>query len=164
VELREAQMMTLSLPNTGMAVTMDIGNPDNIHPLNKVDVGKRLALWALAKDYGREKITYSGPLYRDMKVEGDSIRLYFDYVDGGLVAKGGPLTHFTIAGEDENFHKATATIDGDTIVVRSEKVKNPVAVRYGWEPAAEPNLFNKAGLPASSFRTDDWPGVTAGNQ
>jgi sialate O-acetylesterase len=162
-ELREAQMMTLSVPNTGMAVTMDIGNPGNIHPRNKEDVGERLALWALAKTYGRKNITYSGPLYRKMKIEGNRIRLFFDHVDGGLVAQGGPLTHFTVAGEDQQFHQATATIDGKTILVHSDEVENPVAVRYGWSDKAEPNLSNQAGLPASSFRTDDWPGVTVEN-
>ena len=160
-ELREAQLMTLSLPNTGMAVTMDIGNPKDIHPKNKQDVGKRLALWALAKDYGKKDITYSGPLYKSMKIEDQSIRLSFDHADGGLVAKEGPLTHFTIAGNDKVFKKAKAAIEGDTIVVCNYDVKNPVAVRYGWTNDAEPNLFNKAGLPASSFRTDSWPGVTA---
>lgn len=160
VELREAQLMTLSLINTGMAVTMDIGNPEDIHPKNKVDVGKRLALWAFAKNYGRKGIIYSGPAYKSMKVEGDKIRLFFDYADGGLVAKGGPLTHFTIAAKEDSFIEANAVIEGDTIIVSSDKIKNPIAVRYGWSNTAEPNLFNKAGLPASSFRTDDWPGAT----
>ncbi len=159
-ELREAQFMALSLPNTGMAVTMDIGNPKDIHPRNKQDVGKRLALWALAKDYGVNNIVYSGPLYKSMEAEGDRIRLFFDLVDGGLVAKGGPLTHFTIAGQDNEFVEANARIDGDTIVVSSDKIEKPVAVRYAWTNDAEPNLFNKANLPASSFRTDDLPGVT----
>jgi len=160
VELREAQLKALSVPNTGMAVITDIGNINDIHPKNKQDVGKRLALWAMAKTYGREEIVCSGPIYKSMKIEGDKIRLFFDYVDGGLVAKGGPLTHFTIAGEDRKFVEANARIDGDTIVVSSDKVKNPVAARFAWSNAAVPNLFNKARLPASSFRTDDWPGVT----
>jgi sialate O-acetylesterase len=159
-ELREAQMIALSLPNTGMAVTTDIGNINDIHPQNKQDVGRRLALWALAKTYGQKNIIFSGPLYKSMKVEGDKIRLFFDYADGGLVAKDGPLTDFTIAGEDRNFVEAAAKIDGDTIVVSSDKVKKPVAARFGWRNTAVPNLFNKAALPASSFRTDDWPGVT----
>jgi sialate O-acetylesterase len=163
-ELREAQMMTLALPNTGMAVTMDIGNPKDIHPRNKQDVGKRLALWAMAKDYGRDDIVYSGPLYKSMKIEGDKIRLSFDCAEGGLVARGGPLTHFIIAGDDQNFVEAAANIDGDTIVASSDQVDRPVAVRYGWTNAAEPNLFNAAGLPASSFRTDTWPGVTSNNK
>lgn len=164
-EIREAQFMTYrSVPNTGMAVTMDIGNPRDIHPRNKQDVGKRLALWALAKDYGKKKITYSGPLYKSFKIEGDKVRLFFDFVGGGLLAKDGPLTDFTIAGEDKKFVDAKAVIDGDTIVVSSDKVKNPVSARFGWTNTAEPNLFNKANLPASPFRTDDWPGITINNR
>lgn len=154
--LREAQMHTLSFKNSGMAVTMDIGNPKDIHPRNKLDVAKRLSLWALAKDYGRTDIVYSGPLYREMKIEGGKIRLFFDHVGSGLMSKGGPLTHFTIAGEDRKFVLAKAVIDGDTIMVSAEGVKNPVAVRYAFTNAAQPNLFNKEGLPASSFRTDTW--------
>ena len=100
----------------------------------------------------------SGPC---MKAQGNAIRLSFDHTEGGLVAKEGPLTHFTIAGEDKKFAEAKAVIDGDTIIVSSDAVANPVAVRYGWTNDAVPNLFNKAGLPASSFRTDNWPGVTA---
>ena len=160
VELREAQLMALSVPNTGMAVITDIGNVNNIHPKNKQDVGKRLAFWAMARTYGREEIVCSGPIYKSMKVKGDKIRLFFDHVGGGLVAKGGALTHFTIAGEDKKFVEAKAQIDRDTIVVSSDKVKKPVAVRFAWSNTAVPNLFNKEGLPASSFRTDDWPGVT----
>ena len=150
--------------NTGIVVTTDIGNINDIHPKNKQDVGKRLALWALARTYGYKDIVYSGPLYKSMKVEGDKIRLFFDYTDGGLVARDGALTHFIIAGEDKKFVEAKAVIDGDTIVVQSDKVKNPVAVRFGWENTAEPNLFNKAQLPASPFRTDDWPGDTINNK
>ena len=163
-ELREAQLLTLNTKNTGMAVTWDIGNIDDIHPRNKQDVGKRLALWALAKDYGHKDIVYSGPLYKSMKVEGNKIRLLFDHVGGGLIAKDGPLTHFTIAGDDKKFTPAQAVIDGDTIVVSSEEVKKPAAVRFAWSNTAEPNLFNKEGLPASSFRTDDWPPKTLNNK
>ena len=159
-ELREAQFMTLSLTNTGMAVTMDIGDPKDIHPKNKLDVGKRLALWALAKDYGKKKLVYSGPLYKSKKIERDKIRLSFNHVGSGLISTGGELTHFTIAGSDKEFVDAKAIIDGKTIVVSSDAVKKPVAARFGWSNAAEPNLFNKEGLPASSFRTDDWPGKT----
>ena len=160
-ELREAQRLTLSLKNTGMAVTMDIATVDNIHPPNKLDVGKRLALWALAKDYGRIYTVCSGPIYKSMEIEGDKIRLSFDHTGSGLTTKDGKeLTHFTIAGEDKNFVPAKAAIDGKTIIVSSEDVKKPVAVRYGWSNTAEPNLANKEGLPASSFRTDNWPGKT----
>ena len=164
-ELREAQLMTLALKNTGMAVTMDIATLNNIHPPNKLDVGKRLALWALAKDYGKKDIVFSGPIYKSMKVEGDKVRLSFDYIGSGLKTRdGNELTHFTIAGEDKNFVEAKAVIDGDTVVVSSKAVKNPIAVRYGWSNTAEPNLANKEGLPASPFRTDNWPGKTYNNR
>lgn len=160
-ELREAQLMTLSLKNTGMAVTMDIATANNLHPPNKLDVGKRLALWALAKDYGKKDIVFSGPIYKSMEVEGDKIRLSFDHTESGLKTRdGNELTHFTIAGGDKNFAEAKAVIDGDTVVVSSKEIKNPVAVRYGWSNTAEPNLANKEGLPASSFRTDNWSGKT----
>jgi sialate O-acetylesterase len=150
-------MMTLdAVPNVGMAVIMDIGEEKNIHPKNKVDVGERLARWALAKDYGKKDVVFSGPIYKKMKAEKGAIRLSFDYVNGGLVAKG-ELTDFMIAGQDRKFVPANAVIDGDNVVVSSEDVKNPVAVRYAWSNWASPNLFNAAGLPASSFRTDNWP-------
>ena len=161
-ELRWAQFLTLQTPNTGMAVITDIGNPEDIHPTNKVDVGKRLALWALAKDYGRD-IVYSGPLYKSMKVEGNKIRIYFDCAGDGLVCKDDSLTYFTIAGEDEKFVPAKAVIDGQSVVVWSDEVAKPVAVRFGWENAAEPNLFNKNGLPASPFKTDDFEWQTKHN-
>jgi sialate O-acetylesterase len=154
--LREAQMMTLSTPNVGMAVTMDIGNIHDIHPKNKMDVGERLALWALAKDYGQKDIVFSGPVYKSMEIEGNKIRLSFDYIGSGLMANGGDLTHFKIAGADKQFIDAIAVIDGDTIVVASDKVTNPAAVRFAFTNTAEPNLCNKEGLPASSFRTDNW--------
>jgi len=162
-ELREAQRLTLSLPNTGMAVTTDIGDVNDIHPRNKQEVGRRLALWALAKTYGQD-VVYSGPLYRAAKIEGNRIRIEFDHVDGGLVAKGGELTHFQIAGADGEYRLASAVIDGETVVVHSPEVTQPVAVRFGWSDDAEPNLFNAAGLPASPFRTDDFPLITAGNK
>jgi sialate O-acetylesterase len=151
----EAQQATLSVPHTGMAVTVDIGNVTDIHPRNKQDVGKRLALWALAKDYGRKDLVYSGPLYKSMRVDGDSIRISFDFVGGGLVSRDGkPLSHFTIAGADGKFVAAQAEINGDVVVVHADEVKEPTAVRFAWHEAAEPNLSNKAGLPASPFRTD----------
>jgi len=159
-ELREAQTMTLSLPKTGMAVIIDIGEANDIHPKNKQDVGKRLARAALAIAYGKH-IPYSGPMYDSMKIEGDAIRLTFKHVDGGLVARGGELKGFAIAGDDRRFVWADAKIDGDTILVRSDKVAKPKAVRYAWADNPECNLYNKADLPASPFRTDDWPGVTA---
>jgi len=163
-ELREAQRLTLRLPNTGMVVTTDIGNVNDIHPTNKQEVGRRLALWALAKTYGKTDLVYSGPLYREAKIEGNKIRIFFDHVDGGLVVKGEKLTHFQIAGANGEFKPAKAVIDGETVVVWNEEVANPVAVRFGWSDDAEPNLFNAAGLPASPFRTDNFPLVTAGRR
>ncbi len=156
-QIWEAQAATLSVPHTGMAVTTDIGNLKDIHPRNKQEVGRRLALWALAKTYGRDDVTYSGPHYKSMEVEGNTIRLSFDYVGSGLMARDEmPLTWFEIAGEDKQFVEAKAAIDGDTILVSSETIANPVAVRFGWHQTAEPNLVNKEGLPASPFRTHSW--------
>ncbi len=153
-QIWEAQTTTLVLPNTGMAVTTDIGNLRDIHPRNKQDVGRRLALWALAKDYGREDVIYSGPLYKSMAVEGNTIRLTFNHIGSGLTSRDEePLTWFQIAGEDKEFVEAAAIIDGDTVVVSSETVENPVAVRFGWHQSAEPNFVNKEGLPASPFHT-----------
>ncbi len=154
--LWEAQVAALAIPNTGMAVTTDIANLADIHPRNKQDVGRRLSLWALAKTYGKN-IVYSGPMYKSMAVEGNKIRITFDYVGGGLVSRDGKeLDWFEIAGEDKIFHKAAAVIDGSTVVVSCDQVAAPVAVRFGWDRAATPNLMNKEGLPASPFRTDKW--------
>lgn len=163
-ELREAQLMTLALPKTGMAVIIDLGEANDIHPRNKQDVGYRLALSAERIAYG-QKVVHSGPAYESMTVEGDRIRLHLTNIGGGLVAKGGePLKGFAIAGEDHKFVWAAATIEGSTIVVRSEKVAKPVAVRYAWDDNPVCNLYNKEGLPASPFRTDDWPGITANHR
>jgi sialate O-acetylesterase len=162
-EIREAQLLTMqSVPKTGMAVVTDAGDSLDIHPRNKQVVGKRLALWALAKNYGNKDVVYSGPVYKSMQVEGDSIKLSFDHVDGGLVAKDGPLTEFTIAGPDQQFVPAQARIEGDQVVVWSDTVKDPVAVRFAWERIPDPNFYNKAGLPASPFRTDTWQAETYG--
>jgi len=159
-ELRDVQLKTLSLPNTGMAVTIDIGDGNDIHPKNKQDVGKRLALIALAKNYG-EDVPYSGPSYNSYKVEGASISLAFKNVSGGLKAKdGGKLTGFTIAGADQKFYSAEAVISGDKIMVSSASVPKPVAVRYAWANNPVFNLYNNADLPASPFRTDDWQDYT----
>jgi sialate O-acetylesterase len=159
-ELRDAQRKTLALGNTGMAVTMDIGNPTDIHPTNKQDVGKRLALWALAKTYGNSDLVYSGPIFKSYKIEKNKIRIFFDHVGSGLHVKGDNLTHFEIAGKEKEFLPAQARIDGNPIVVFNDKIKSPLAVRYAFHNGDEPNLFNKEGLPASSFRSDDWPIVT----
>lgn len=165
-ELWEAQLKTLTAsPNTGMCVTTDIATTNNIHPPNKQDVGLRLALWALGTTYGKSDLVYSGPLYESMAVEDNKIRIKFKHATGGLAAHGDkPLSHFTIAGEDQKFVPANAEIDGETVVVNSPDVAKPVAVRFGWEDTAEPNLFNKANLPASPFRTDSFPMVTAGKR
>jgi sialate O-acetylesterase len=152
----EAQTAALSIPNTGMAVTIDIGEAKDIHPKDKQDVGKRLALWALAKNYGKQ-IVYSGPLYKSMVADGSKIRVKFDHVGGGLAARDGKaLTWFAVAGEDKKFVDAQAKIDGDSIVVSASGVEKPVAVRFAWDQIADPNLVNIEGLPASAFRTDRW--------
>jgi sialate O-acetylesterase len=156
-EMWEAQALCLQLPNTGMAVTVDIGNTRDIHPRNKQDVGRRLALWAMAKDYGRKDLVYSGPLYKSKSAEGGRIRIFFDHAGTGLVSRDErPLTWFAIAGADRKFVDANARIEGDTVVVWSESVAEPVAVRFAWNQVAEPNLGNKEGLPAAPFRTDGW--------
>ena len=159
-ELREAQTMTLREPQTGMAVTIDIGDENDIHPRNKLDVGRRLAAWALAGTYGQKDIP-SGPLYDRFTIEGDKIRIRFKHGVGLKTSDGGVVKGFAIAGEDRRFVWADARIDGDTVIVSSSKVIKPVAVRYGWADNPLANLYNSAGLPASPFRTDDWPGVTA---
>jgi len=166
VELEEAQLLTLkNVKNTGMVVTNDIASDVyNIHPTNKQDVGKRLALWALAKDYGKKDVVFSGPIYKCMKVKGSKIRVSFDYTCGGLVAKGGELKQFQIAGADKKFVDAKAVIDGKIVVVSCDSISSPVAVRYCWSNKAIGNLFNGGELPASPFRTDEWPGVTINNK
>ena len=160
-ELREAQSMTArTLPNTGIAVIIDIGEAGDIHPKNKQDVGKRLALSAEALAYHR-KVEYAGPVYKEMAlVDNESaIKLNFDHARG-LMAKGDKLTGFAIAGEDKKFVWADAKIVGKSVIVSSPQVPHPVAVRYAWHINPICNLYNGAGLPASPFRTDDWPGIT----
>lgn len=159
-ELREAQQMTLKYPNTGMAVTIDIGEANDIHPKNKLDVGKRLYLAAQRVAYG-ENIVSSGPVYEAMKTEGSKIRISFTSTGTGLIAgKAQFLKGFAIAGEDKKFYWAEAVIDGNEIIVSSAKVSNPVAVRYSWASNPDGNLYNREGLPASPFRTDHWKGIT----
>lgn len=159
-ELREAQTLTLREPSTGMAVTIDIGDANDIHPRNKLDVGHRLAVWALAKTYN-QALEYSGPLFKSFSIEGNKIRLKFEHASSGLkTADGGPVKGFAIAGEDRRFVWAEARIDGNDLVVSSKDVAKPVAVRYAWADNPLANLYNKAGLPASPFRTDEWPGQT----
>jgi sialate O-acetylesterase len=159
-ELREAQQKTLALPNTGMATIIDIGDAKDIHPKNKQEVGRRLALIALAKTYG-QKINYSGPVYQSSKVEGKQIRLTLGNTENGLKsADGTALTGFAIAGADKKFYWAKATIQGNQIVVSSDQVANPVAVRYAWGNNPVANMTSNDGLPASPFRTDTWQGIT----
>lgn len=149
----------LKVPNTGMAVTTDIGNVNDIHPRNKQDVGKRLALWALAKNYGKGELVYSGPIYSSMAIEGNQVRVKFDHAAGGLKARDGKtLTDFTVAGDDGKFFPAQAKIEGETVLVSSPEVAAPKHVRFGWHHMINPNLCNQAGLPASPFKTDKWLG------
>jgi len=154
--LRQAQLETLAIPNTGMAVIIDIGEWNDIHPLDKADVGKRLALAAEKIAYGEKKIVYSGPVYQSMKIEGNKIILSFTNTGSGLIAKGNnDLKYFSIAGNDKKFIWATAKIEGDHVVVWNDNISNPVAVRYAWADNPEgANLYNKEGLPASPFGTD----------
>lgn len=161
-ELREAQTATLSVPNTGMIVTMDIGESKDIHPRNKQDVGARLAAIALNNLYNT-KIEYSGPVYQSFKTDGNKIILSFTHVDNGFVVKDkyGYLKGFEIAGADKKFYYARADIKNNQVTVYSDSVASPVAVRYGWaDDMPEVNLYNKEGFPASPFRTDTWKGMT----
>lgn len=151
--VREAQRRTLKVANTAMAVTIDIGNPTNVHPADKQDVGHRLALAARALAYG-EQVEYSGPLYRQTTTDGSDLRVWFDHAASGLVAKGGPLTGFEIAGQDHKFVSAIARIDGQSVAVSSPQVEKPEFVRYGWANSPTVNLYNGAGLPASPFTSE----------
>jgi sialate O-acetylesterase len=163
-ELREAQLMALkNTSHTGLAVTIDVGDSANVHPHRKREVGQRLALWALGTTYQRP-IVYSGPIYESMRIDGKEIAIHFTHVGAGLEAHGGgSLQGFAIAGSDHRFHWAETRIEGDSVVVSSPDVTQPVAVRYAWADSPPCNLFNKDGLPASPFRTDDWPGITGGD-
>jgi sialate O-acetylesterase len=149
-ELRESQRQTLALANTGMAVTIDIGTPDDIHPKNKQGVGLRLAFAARAVAYG-EKIEYSGPMFRQATPEANAMRIWFDHTGTGLVAKGSSLLGFEIAGDDGKFVPADAVIDGTTVRTSSGTVNRPAYVRYGWKDDPRCNLYNVEGLPASPF-------------
>jgi sialate O-acetylesterase len=159
-ELREAQALTArNVPNSALAVTIDTGDPDDIHPQDKKVVGERLALCALAQHY-REKIPYQGPTFKSVERVPGALKLHFDHTDGGLVAKGGKLEEFSIAGSDRKWYWADARIEGDTIVVSSPMVPEPEAARYAWQSYPAATLYNGAGLPAVPFRTDNWPGLT----
>jgi sialate O-acetylesterase len=147
----------MKVKNSGMAVTLDIGGERDIHPKEKFLVGKRLAYWALAKDYGMKTLPFSGPVYKEMKVNRDTVKLYFDYASYGLAAADTLLAGFEIAAGDRSFYPATAKISSDTtMLVWSNKVNKPVAVRYCWKNWTVGTLYNTEGLPASSFRTDHW--------
>jgi sialate O-acetylesterase len=156
--LREAQLQALELiPHGGMAVTMDVGHPTDIHPLKKIEVGERLALWALAGPYGRDGVEAHGPEYANQRADGAALILTLRHAAGLRTRDGKTPSHFQIAGADRQFHPAEAKVVGETVVLTSAAVPHPVAARYGWGEADMPNLVNGAGLPASSFRTDDWP-------
>lgn len=166
--IRNAQRRCLSIPHTGMAPAIDIGDADDIHPKNKFDVGERLALWALHNEYGRQDVEPSGPLFKSMQREGGKIRIYFDHLGGGLMIgkksgkapvvedTGAALKHFSVCGSDKKWHWAKASIEGETVLVSSPNVPDPVAVHYadGMNPEGC-NLYNRAGLPASPFRTEE---------
>jgi sialate O-acetylesterase len=163
-ETRESQAITAAtVPNSCLAVTIDTGDPDNIHAKDKQPVGDRLALCALAKHYGKS-VAYSGPTLDSVERLPDSIRLHFAHTDGGLVVKGDKLEEFSIAGDDRKWVWADARIDGDTVVVSSPSVLSPTQVRYAWQSNPAATLFNGAGLPAVPFRTDTWPGKTEGHK
>jgi sialate O-acetylesterase len=163
-ELREAQLLTArTVPNTGLAVTIDVGESGNLHPPRKAEIGERLARWALGTTY-KMPLEYSGPLYDSMRVEGKEIRIRFQHAGNGLKIHGDTLQGFIIAGSDRKFHRAEAHMDGNAVVVSSPEVGAPVAVRYAWEDSPACNLFNDEELPASPFRTDDWPGATFSNR
>ncbi len=152
-EIWQAQLAALSIPNTGMIVTTDIGNVTDIHPANKQEVGRRLALWALVETYDRTQFTSSGPLFRSARAEGASLRLLFDYVGGGMTTRDGESpTGFEVAGADGQFVAAEAKIDRNSLIVRSAQVAAPTHVRFAWNQEANPNLINQAGLPAVPFR------------
>lgn len=161
-ELREAQLQTLHLENTGMAVTIDIGDAKDIHPKNKQEVGHRLALLARSLTYN-ERISYSGPIYESYVIEENTIRIKFKYAESGLKTQNGEiLKGFSIAGLDHKFQWAEAKIDGNEVIVTNKEITHPIAVRYAWAKNSVCNLCNNAQLPASPFRTDDWPGITLG--
>ena len=155
--VREGQLQALELPRTGMAITVDIGDSGNIHPKNKQETGRRLSLWALGTVYGRPVTATSGPLPAGRQFRAHEVVLKFTHTEGGLLAQGGELKGFTIAGKDRQWQPAQARIVGETIIVSHPAIAQPAAVRYAWQDNPDCNLYNGAGLPASPFRTDDWP-------
>jgi sialate O-acetylesterase len=153
--IREGQAQTLTLPQTGMAVAIDLGEHDNIHPRNKQEVGRRLALIAETRLYGIPGDD-SGPMFTGATREGSALRVHFTHADNGLIAHQNPVQSLELAGADKVFHSAQGRIEGETLLVSSPDVKDPVAVRYAWSNDPEANLFNGAGLPAAPFRSDTW--------
>jgi sialate O-acetylesterase len=163
-ETRESQAIAAAtIPNSCLAETIDTGDPDNIHAFDKQPVGERLALCALANQYGK-KVMYAGPTFASAERLPGSIKIHFIHTDGGLVVKGAKPEEFSIAGQDQKWHWADARIEGDTIVVSSPEVPNPQEVRYAWQSNPAATLYNGAGLPAVPFRTDNWPGITDGHR
>ncbi len=163
-ELREAQAMATALPNTGMAVTIDLGDPGDIHPHNKQDVGKRLALLALQHTYGMKTVA-SGPVYKSMQIKGNHVTIQFTNTEKGLTASNNEVIGFEVAGANQHFYPAKATIAGATVNVTAPEVTTPVAVRYAWaDDDSKANLFNTARLPAAPFRTDNWKSITEGKK
>jgi sialate O-acetylesterase len=163
-DMRDAQLfVSQTVPHVPLVVTIDLGDENDIHPRRKREVGERLALAALARVYGRD-VLYSGPIYKNMTIQGNRVILQFEHVGKGLDARGGGLVGFTIAGSDRKFHNARGNIKGDTVVVWSDEVPSPAAVRYGWAKNPRVNFWNRDGLPASPFRTDDFPLPTRDNK
>ena len=163
-ELREAQALTAkNVPHSCVAITIDTGDPDNIHPPDKKEVGDRLAYCALGEHYGL-KIPYLGPTLSSVERLPGALKLNFDHTDGGLVVKGDKLGEFSVAGDDHKWYWADARIQGDAIILSTQSVPDPRAARYAWQANPLATLFNGAGLPAAPFRTDDWPGVTEGRK
>jgi sialate O-acetylesterase len=163
-ELREAQALTArNVKNSGLAVTIDTGDPDNIHPKDKKVVGERLAVCALAGEYGK-KISDAGPTFTSVEHLPGALKIHFRHTDGGLVVKGDKLEEFAVAGKDRQWHWADARVEGDSVVVSSPMAPDPQAARYAWEAGPAATLYNGAGLPAAPFRTDDWPGITANHK
>jgi sialate O-acetylesterase len=159
-EMREAQALTArTVPKCALAVTVDTGDANNIHPKDKKEVGERLALCALANHYGK-KVVFAGPTFASLESAAGALKLHFTNTAGGLVVKGDKLGEFSVAGDDHKWHWAEARIDGDNVVVTSAQVAHPIAARYAWQSNPLATLFNGAGLPAVPFRTDDWPEST----
>lgn len=155
--LREAQLNTmLNTPNTGMAVSLDVGDANSIHPPSKFILGKRLAYWALNKDYGFSSVNFSGPVYKSLEIKENKVLVKFDFAENGLHCPDDVINNFELASEDKIFYPANAKIMWNQLEVQSDQVKNPVHVRYGWKNYLNGNLYNTKGLPASSFRSDSW--------